>query len=241
MSLVALVLGAIGVAMAMRAHLQQRLDTIAIMKSLGARSGQVIKIYLLQTLLLGGGRRAGRCAGAGVQLAFPYLLAKLISTCGYGRSICKFATVLTGLAVGILTTLLFTLPPLLDIRGVRPILILRRAVDDNGRSVCDCGIWRKITKNACADRGGCADSWQGWRRLLLRCRDSVVVGQVFSLGLVGVLVVLLAASAAVLAGLRFFLSKTRLQSAFGGAAWAGESVSAGESFGGACWRRWGWA
>ena len=53
MSLVALVLGAMGVAMAMRAHLQQRLDTIAIMKSLGARSGQIIKIYLLQTLLLG--------------------------------------------------------------------------------------------------------------------------------------------------------------------------------------------
>ena len=38
MSLVALVLGAVGVAMAMRAHLQQRLDTIAIMKSLGAQS-----------------------------------------------------------------------------------------------------------------------------------------------------------------------------------------------------------
>ena len=53
MSLVALVLGAVGVAMAMRAHLQQRLDSIAIMKSLGARSGQIMKIYLLQTLLLG--------------------------------------------------------------------------------------------------------------------------------------------------------------------------------------------
>ena len=40
--------------------------------------------------------------------------------------------------------------------------------------------------------------------------DSVIVGQVFSVGLVVVLGVLLAASAAVLAGLRFFLSKTRL-------------------------------
>ena len=36
MSLVALVLGAVGVAMAMRAHLQERMDSIAIMKSLGA-------------------------------------------------------------------------------------------------------------------------------------------------------------------------------------------------------------
>ena len=39
MSLVALVFGAVGVAMAMRAHLAERLDTIAIMKSLGANSG----------------------------------------------------------------------------------------------------------------------------------------------------------------------------------------------------------
>src|ERR1700746_137705 len=79
MSLVALVLGAIGVAMAMRAHLQQRLDTIAIMKSLGARSGQVIKIYLLQTLLLGlAGGVLGVALGVGVQLSFPIFLAKLI-------------------------------------------------------------------------------------------------------------------------------------------------------------------
>jgi putative ABC transport system permease protein len=72
MSLVALVLGAVGVAMAMRAHLAQRLDTIAIMKSLGASSGQIIKIYLIQTLLLGtAGGLLGVLMGVGVQLAFP--------------------------------------------------------------------------------------------------------------------------------------------------------------------------
>ena len=35
--LVAMVLGAIGVAMAMRAHLQQRIEILAIMKSIGAQ------------------------------------------------------------------------------------------------------------------------------------------------------------------------------------------------------------
>ena len=48
-----MVLGAIGVAMAMRAHLQQRIDILAIMKSLGARSSDILRIYLFQTLLLG--------------------------------------------------------------------------------------------------------------------------------------------------------------------------------------------
>lgn len=129
MSLVALVLGAVGVAMAMRAHLQQRLDTIAIMKSLGASSGQIIRIYLIQTLLLGAaGGLVGVLLGIGVQMAFPYLLASLINVRPELRI--DPNAILAGLAAGVLTTLLFTLPPLLDIRGIRPILILRRAVDD---------------------------------------------------------------------------------------------------------------
>jgi len=207
MSLVALVLGAIGVAMAMRAHLQQRLDTIAIMKSLGARSGQVIKIYLLQTLLLGAaGGLLGVGLGVGVQVAFPYLLAKLIHI--DTELHVQLGAVLTGLAAGILTTLLFTLPPLLDIRGVRPILILRRAVDDNDDPFIT-AIRRKITKNL-AQIGAAVLILVGLAAIATTLSDSVVVGQVFSLGLVGVLAVLLCASAAVLAGLRFFLTKTRL-------------------------------
>ncbi len=207
MSLVALVLGAIGVAMAMRAHLQQRLDTIAIMKSLGARSGQIIKIYLLQTLLLGAaGGVLGVALGVGVQLSFPYFLAKLIHV--DTELHVQLSTVLTGLAVGILTTLLFTLPPLLDIRGVRPILILRRAVDDTDDPFV-AGIWRKITKNV-AQIGAAVLILAGLAAIATTLSDSVVVGQVFSVGLVLVLGVLLFASAAVLAGLRFFLSKTRL-------------------------------
>jgi putative ABC transport system permease protein len=207
MSLVALVLGAIGVAMAMRAHLQQRLDTIAIMKALGARSGQIIKIYLLQTLLLGAaGGVLGVALGVGVQLSFPYLLAKLIHV--DTELHLQPGAVLTGLAVGILTTLLFTLPPLLDIRGVRPILILRRAVDDTEDPFV-AGIWRKITKNV-AQIGAAGLILAGLAAIATTLSDSLVVGQVFSVGLVLVLGVLLCASAAVLAGLRFFLSKTRL-------------------------------
>jgi putative ABC transport system permease protein len=207
MSLVALVLGAIGVAMAMRAHLQQRLDTIAIMKALGARSGQIIKIYLLQTLLLGAaGGVLGVFLGVGVQLSFPYLLAKLIHV--DTELHVQLSTVLTGLAVGILTTLLFTLPPLLDIRGVRPILILRRAVEDTDDPFV-AGIWKKITKNV-AQIGAALLILAGLAAIATTLSDSVLVGQVFSVGLVLVLGVLLSASAAVLAGLRFFLSKTRL-------------------------------
>jgi putative ABC transport system permease protein len=144
MSLVALVLGAVGVAMAMRAHLQQRLDTIAIMKSLGARSSQVMKIYLLQTLLLGLlGGALGVLGGVAVQLAFPYVLGKLV-TIPVEFHI-QLRPILIGLSAGVVTTVLFTLPPLLDIRGIRPILILRRATESDGPDEST-PMWRQILR-----------------------------------------------------------------------------------------------
>ncbi|CAN5431368.1 FtsX-like permease family protein [soil metagenome] len=207
MSLVALVLGAVGVAMAMRAHLQQRLDTIAIMKSLGARSGQIVKIYLMQTLLLGLlGGVLGVALGVGVQLAFPILLAKLIDV--DTELHVQWRTVLTGLGAGVLTTLLFTLPPLLDIRGVRPILILRRAVEDNDDPFV-AAIFKKLRKNV-AQIGAALLILAGLAAIATTLSDSATVGKVFSLGLVAVLLVLLAASSAVLGGLKFFLNRTRL-------------------------------
>ena len=207
MSLVALVLGAVGVAMAMRAHLQQRLDTIAIMKSLGASSGQIVKIYLLQTLLLGAlGGLLGVALGVAVQLALPVLLAKLIDV--QTQLHVQLSAVLTGLAAGILTTLLFTLPPLLDVRGVRPILILRRAVEENDEPLVR-GFLLKVKKNM-AQIGAAALILGGLAVIATTLSDSVEVGQVFSVGLVVVLGVLLAASAGVLWVLRRFLTRTRL-------------------------------
>jgi putative ABC transport system permease protein len=207
MSLVALVLGAVGVAMAMRAHLQQRLDTIAIMKSLGASSGQIIKIYLIQTLLLGAiGGVVGVVLGVGVQMAFPYLLASLINV----RPDLRIdpQAVLAGLGAGMLTTLLFTLPPLLDIRTIRPILILRRAVEDLDEPFF-ASLLTRFKKNLVQFLAFVV-ILAGLTAIAYRVSDSPDVGKYFSLGLVSVLLVLLVASYVVLKALRFFLARTRL-------------------------------
>jgi putative ABC transport system permease protein len=207
MSLVALVLGAVGVAMAMRAHLQQRLDTIAIMKSLGARSSQIIKIYVLQTLFLGVlGGLIGVAGGMAVQLAFPFFLAKLINVPPEFHF--QLRAVITGLGAGVLITLLFTLPPLLDIRNVRPILILRRAVEDSDDPFIHAAI-KKISKNI-AQILATVLILAGLAAVAMTLSDSFQVGKWFSIGLVLVLLVLLGASAALLAILKFFLNRTRL-------------------------------
>ena len=99
----------------------------------------------MQTLLLGLlGGVLGVALGVGVQMAFPHLLAGLLHM--QTEMHVQGRTVLTGLAVGVLTTLLFTLPPLLDIRGVRPILILRRAVEESDDPFVT-AIFRKLRKN----------------------------------------------------------------------------------------------
>jgi putative ABC transport system permease protein len=126
--LIALVIGAMGVASAMHGHLQQRLDSIAVMKCVGGRSGQVIRIYVAQTLLLGlGGGLLGVAFGTFVSSAFPSLIARYypIPVAG-GVELWPAAQ---GIAVACLVTLLFTVPPLLSIRSIRPALIFRRDME----------------------------------------------------------------------------------------------------------------
>jgi putative ABC transport system permease protein len=208
MSLVALVLGAVGVAMAMRSHLQQRLDSIAIMKSLGAGSAQVMKIYLLQTLLLGlGGGVLGVVLGIGVQMAFPLFLAKLLHLTPSLRL--EPHAIGLGLGAGLLTTLLFTLPPLLDIRNVRPILILRRNVETMDDPFAT-RLLRKL-RGSGAQIAASVLILAGLVVLATRVSDSRQVGRAFALGLAVSLLVLLGMAAATLWLLRKFLRGTGLR------------------------------
>jgi putative ABC transport system permease protein len=131
--LIALVIGAMGVASAMHGHLQQRLDAIAVMKCLGARSAQVIRIYTAQTLMLGlSGGLIGVIFGVSVSAAFPGMIAK------YFRIDAAFSwdawPALQGIAVACLVTLLFTLPPLLGIKGIKPAQIFRRDMESEKAS-----------------------------------------------------------------------------------------------------------
>lgn len=196
-SLVTMVLSAIGVAMAMHAHLQQRLETIAIMKALGARSSQVMRIYLLQTLFLGAvGVLLGVAAGFGVAHAFPYLLEHLVSLPVEGQL--AFSPVLIGLCTGILTTLLFTLPPLLEIRNFRPLRILRRNVEQEQKT----GLANIFPRDP-VQIGMILVILAGLAAIASTLTESAVVGEWFACGLLGVLVVLLAAASGLLATVRW--------------------------------------
>ncbi len=205
--LVAMVLGAIGVAMAMHAHLEQRMDMLAILKALGADSADLLRIFLLQTMSLGlAGGLLGVAAGVGVMVALPAAFGPLLTM--NLQFAFPWQSALAGLGTGLLTTLLFCLPPLLDVRAVRPVLVLRRLVEQGPTGI---GGWfarwwaRRlqlgIAASVVAALGGIA-----WA-----LTDSPKVGAWFALLFTLALLVLLVLAMVALRALRFLLNRTRLR------------------------------
>jgi putative ABC transport system permease protein len=203
--LVAMVLGAIGVAMAMRAHLQQRVEVLAIMKSIGARSSDILRIYLFQTVLLGLlGGLLGVLMGLGVEWIFPTLLGKFMPVQADLRL--PWHSALAGLGTGILTTVLFCLPPLLQIRSVRPNLVLRRMVEEpSGQQ-----SWWVRLRTSKAQWMTAGIILLGLGAIAAALSDSLVVGRWFAGALCALLVVILGVAALTLRLVRAFLARTRL-------------------------------
>ena len=164
--LVAMVLGAIGVAMAMHAHLEQRMDMLAILKAVGARSSDLLRIFLLQTMALGllGGLIGvdGRCAGdGGASGGLREVCCRCIRCLHF-----PWSAVGAGFGTGLLTTLLFCLPPLLG---------CARGEADSGAAQAggtgtDYGTGVVCTLVGAPAAGGDRGAWWLWRWARLRGR-----------------------------------------------------------------------
>ncbi len=204
--LVAMVLGAIGVAMAMHAHLEQRMDMLAILKAIGADSSDLLRIFLLQTLGLGlAGGLLGVAAGVAVMAALPAAFGQLLPV----HVILQFPwqSALAGLGTGLLTTLLFCLPPLLDVRAVRPVLVLRRMVEQGPSGI---GGWFARWWARRLQIGVAVAVIAGLAAIAWTLSDSPKVGAWFAFLFTVTLLVLLILAAVTLVALRFLLNRTRL-------------------------------
>lgn len=134
--LTALFIGGLGVATSVHAFVREKLTTIAILKTIGADSPTIIRTYALQAMMLGlAGSLIGLVVGVLLQQALPWMIAALMASdlldqLGFtegGLSI-SLIPLVKGLALGLLSTLLFTLWPLLTIREVKPARIFRREI-----------------------------------------------------------------------------------------------------------------
>ncbi|MGA3343388.1 MAG: FtsX-like permease family protein [Terracidiphilus sp.] len=205
--LVAMVLGAIGVAMAMHAHLEQRMDMLAILKAVGAGSGDLLRIFTLQTLALGlAGGLVGVAAGVGVMTTLPAVFGNLLPV--HAHLDFPWASVAAGLGTGLLTTLLFCLPPLLDVRAVRPVLVLRRLVEQGPDGI---GGWLARSWARRLQIGLSAIVVLALGGIAWALSDSAKVGTWFAILFTVALIVLLLLAAVALWTLRYLLNRVRLR------------------------------
>jgi putative ABC transport system permease protein len=123
--LVIVILGGIGVSSVTRVFVQQKMKSIAVLKCVGGRSSQLLAIYVAQVAILG---LAGSLLGIGlaalVMRAVPGLLAGATPGVEISYAL-TLPAVLQGLGIGVLVSLLFSLVPLLEVRHVKPSLLLR--------------------------------------------------------------------------------------------------------------------
>jgi putative ABC transport system permease protein len=188
-ALIALLLGGLGVASAVHVFIKRKLDTIAVLRCLGATSYDVFAVYLLQALVMGGiGSGIGAVVGVGLQQVLPLLFRDLLPV--DVRVVPSPSAILLGMALGLWVAGMFAALPLLAVRRISPLMTLRRDVEP----------------------GGVRRDWLDWLSILLLALSVVALaaiqvgalldGAVFSAGIGVALLFLWLAARGLIKGLR---------------------------------------
>ncbi len=191
---VMVVLGGIGVWSVTRVFVGQRIRSIAVMKCLGATSPQILGIYVTQVGVLG---LLGSLLGLGLgAVALRFLPGGLFGLDRLDARLTPGASA-QAVAVGVLVSLLFALVPLLEVRRVRPLWLLR---DESARTSLG-GRLRRIDWvqwGAVVIVGVALAAVASWQAASLRA------GAIVSLGLLAVTALLFGAAALVVRAVRPF-------------------------------------
>src|SRR5579859_567902 len=122
--LLALLIGGIGIINTMQVLLRRRQTEIAMLKTTGYRRGDLYLLFGVEAGLLGLlGGIVGAAAGVGVSFLVKGLVEKAFSI-SLPNNVDP-VTVLSGVAIGFFTALIFGLLPIVQASRVRPIAVLR--------------------------------------------------------------------------------------------------------------------
>lgn len=126
--LVALLLGGIGVASGVNAFVASKIDTVAVLRCLGATSRQVMAIYVVQAAVMGFvGAFLGAVLGVAVQFLLPLVITDFLPV--DVTVALEPLPLVMGLGTGVWIALVFALRPLLALRRVSPLQAIRRDAD----------------------------------------------------------------------------------------------------------------
>jgi putative ABC transport system permease protein len=126
--LIALLLGGIGVASGVNAFVSAKIDTVAVLRCLGATSRQVLGLYVVQAAAMGFvGALAGTILGVAIQFLLPRVVSDFLPV--DVTIALELQPLLLGLGTGVWVALVFAMRPLLALRRVSPLQAIRREAD----------------------------------------------------------------------------------------------------------------
>ena len=124
LAFVALILGCLGVASSVHIYAREKRDEVAVLRCVGSTGWQAFNIYFIQVFALGIlGSLMGALLGVGIQQIVPLIFKDFVPVeLKMGIS---WQAVLEGLLLGAVVSLLFTILPLVSVRFVPPLSVLR--------------------------------------------------------------------------------------------------------------------
>ncbi|HEY5667124.1 MAG TPA: FtsX-like permease family protein, partial [Gammaproteobacteria bacterium] len=126
-AMVSVLLGGVAVAIAARRFVAKRLDGVALMKCIGARYSDILRLNLIQLLLLiAVAGSAGIVIGYLAQFGLTWLLADFVEA---ELPAPGLAGVFLGPVTALVVAIGFALPPLLDLGRVPPMRVLRQDLE----------------------------------------------------------------------------------------------------------------
>ncbi len=126
-SIVVILIAGVAIAMSSRRYSERHFNTTAILRCLGCKQNEILWLYLCQFMVLGICASAiGTLFGWFAQEALLYLLADLLPAKVANPG---FMAVTLGFFIGLAILLGFSLPPLLRLKKVSPLRVLRRELE----------------------------------------------------------------------------------------------------------------
>lgn len=124
LAFVALILGCIGVASSVHIYAREKREEVAVLRCIGSSGWQAFNIYFIQIFILGmAGSIVGSALGIGIQQLIPVFLEGILPF-KVDFSI-SWNSLLMGVLIGALVSVLFSILPLVSVRFVPPLTVLR--------------------------------------------------------------------------------------------------------------------
>ncbi|MCK6618597.1 MAG: ABC transporter permease [Cyclobacteriaceae bacterium] len=124
LAFIALILGCIGIASSVHLYAREKRAEVAVLRCIGSSGWQAFNIFFIQIFFLGIlGSFIGSLLGIGIQQLLPFLFGNLVPV-EITLSV-SWLSVMKGMLLGTVMGTLFSMLPLLSIRFVPPLTVLR--------------------------------------------------------------------------------------------------------------------